>query len=112
MNINTEGQKALQKRLQEMAKAGKEGFEEAFKDAKLGQGEPNDEQFMMWFGFKAFPLTPTGQVNPGYNPNFIRALPYVDGGKQILRRYERITNPSQPPEADPVDVLIAEAGYA
>lgn len=95
-NINTYSQKMLQDRLKAQAKAGKAGFEQAFADATLGKGKPSDEQFKLWFDMHSQPITPAGEVNPYFNPNWAPALQYVEGGKEMLRRYARIVMPPEP----------------
>lgn len=41
--------------------------------------KPNDLQFCAWFEMKT-----------AENPNWTLALPYVDGGMAVLRKYERL----------------------
>lgn len=46
--------------------------------APLNATAPSDDQFASWFEMKA-----------AENPNWVLALPFVDGGKDLLQKYER-----------------------
>lgn len=90
MAIDTNDQKAFEASLLDYAKAGKAGLLGWIKDANLGQGEPNDQQFMVWF-----------QTMAASDPDWVRMLqcrkladptkPAVDGADEVLARYQRLT---------------------
>lgn len=60
-------------------------FRKHMADARKGQQpiddqvEPTDEEFARWYEYK------TEQ-----NPNWAIALPYVEGGMDLIKRYEKV----------------------
>ena len=109
MSIDTASQEELKATLIEMAKAGREGYRNAYKQARLGAKEPNDQQFMAWWMLRNSPVNQVGQPNPMYDPDFARALEFVDGGKELLRRAARIVAKQQAgPKPLPVEAFIRE----
>ena len=101
MSIDTASQQDLKDRLIEMAKAGREGYRDAYRPARLGAKEPDDVQFMQWWMLRTSPVNAIGQPNPMFNPNFAPALEYVEGGKDVLRRVARIVAKQNAPEPQP-----------
>ena len=89
--VSTSAQKDLRNALVDMAKNGREGYANFFKDAGLGKPEPNDQQFLMWWQLHTDPHS------PNYDPDWVRCLQYVQGGKQLLAKYERLTTPQPAP---------------
>lgn len=70
--------KTLLEDVAEQAKAFRESFREQY-GLPYGAGEPDDATFVAWFN-----------AMMARDPNWIEALPYVDGGREELMRYRRI----------------------
>lgn len=105
--IDTDLQKQYVKKFIDKAEAGRKAFADAYAEAKLGQSTPSDTAFMIWFAMHSSPVVPfgpaQGQPNPYYDPNWIIALPYIEGGKEMLNRFQKLSNPPQQPQ--PPDLM-------
>jgi hypothetical protein len=52
---------------------------ERLKEEQFGHHEPDDEQFRLWFEMMA-----------QASPNWAAALPLVEGGMDVIKRYEKV----------------------
>ncbi|HEX9704472.1 MAG TPA: hypothetical protein VGA20_04445 [Gemmatimonadales bacterium] len=80
-------------RLEDLAEGTRETIKESFPDDAIGTEEPTDEQFARWFELKIAEYPPLPITFPDgsqrYMSPWIAALPFVDGGLDLVKRYEQ-----------------------
>jgi len=77
--MNNELMKSIEEMLMEQVKLYEENLSIQSEDGiPMGQKEPNAEQHRVWF-----------EMMVAKDPNWILALPFVEGGRQELARYKR-----------------------
>lgn len=79
--------KQIESNLVDMAEAYKKLLRDQFKGHGWKTHSMNDAEFRVWFEAMIVGNPMLGIVG---NPNWVRALPYVEGGNRELARYERI----------------------
>lgn len=75
-------------KVEAMAKVWEENIAVHLGGTPYGQRLPNDEQFVAWF-----------QLMRARDPDWVRALPYIENGTKELLRYLKLTGLYQPAEA-------------
>ena len=78
MVLDREGIEDILKRVDEYVQQTRDAMQEAMKGRPLGVVTATDEEMAALFEQKALE-----------NPNFVLALPYVEGGLELLAQYER-----------------------
>lgn len=91
MSLDRKHLDSLLKRVESLADSYRAQLRKSMPGVPFGHQHPSNEEFLAFFHAMAVGmLDETGKFSPG-NPNWVLALQYADGGKEILERYHHLT---------------------